>query len=245
MNGCGKCIWAAGGTGMLLEVQGLSAGYGEATVLEDISMTLDQGETLAVLGRNGVGKSTLMLTLMGHTRMQAGAIRWQGADLTRLPPAERARAGLGWVPQERDIFPSLTVEENLLVAKRPGELDLNAIYSLFPRLRERRRNMGDKLSGGEQQMLAIGRTLMTNPRLLLLDEPFEGLAPVIVDELEDTMLLLRQRYGFAIAIVEQHAEEVLRLSDRAIVLDRGRIVLQDSAAALLADFDRVRKWIAV
>jgi branched-chain amino acid transport system ATP-binding protein len=159
---------------MLLDVESLCAGYGEATVLENVSLALDQGETLAVLGRNGVGKSTLMLTLMGHTRMQGGAIRWQGADLTRLPPSERARAGLGWVPQERDIFPSLTVEENLLVAKRPGEFDLAAIYALFPRLRERRRNMGDKLSGGEQQMLAIGRTLMTNPRLLLLDEPFEG-----------------------------------------------------------------------
>ncbi len=165
--------------------------------------------------------------------------------MTRLPPSERARAGLGWVPQERDIFPSLTVEENLLVAKRPGEFDLAAIYALFPRLRERRRNMGDKLSGGEQQMLAIGRTLMTNPRLLLLDEPFEGLAPVIVDELEDTMQSLRERYGFAIVIVEQHAEDVLRLTDRAIVLDRGQIVLQDRSAALLADFDRVRKWIAV
>jgi branched-chain amino acid transport system ATP-binding protein len=230
---------------MLLEVEGLSAGYGEAVVLEDVSLALDEGECLAVLGRNGVGKSTLMLTLMGHTTMRGGAMRWAGTDLTRLAPSERSRAGLGWVPQERDIFPSLTVEENLLVARRPGELDLPTVYGLFPRLRERRRNMGDKLSGGEQQMLAIGRTLMTNPKLLLLDEPFEGLAPVIVDELEDTMQSLRQRYGFAIAIVEQHAEDTLRLSDRAIVLDRGQIVLQDSSAALLADFDRVRRWIAV
>ena len=228
----------------LLEVADLSAGYGDAIVLDGISLHLDQGECLAILGRNGVGKTTLMLTLMGHARIRAGTLRWHGADLARLPPAERSRAGLGWVPQERDIFPSLTVEENLLVAAQPGRMDLAAIYALFPRLRDRRRNMGDKLSGGEQQMLAIGRALMTNPRLLLLDEPFEGLAPVIVDELEDTMHRLR-RDGYAIAIVEQHAEDVLRLSDRAIVLDRGRIVLEGRSAALLEDFGQVRRWIAV
>ena len=230
---------------MLLEVRNLSAGYGEAVVLEDVSLTLEPGECLAVLGRNGVGKSTLMLTLMGHARQRGGAILWDGADIGRMPPAERSRAGLGWVPQERDIFPSLTVEENLLVARRPGEVDLQTAYGLFPRLKERRRNMGDKLSGGEQQMLAIGRTLMTNPRLLLLDEPFEGLAPVIVDEIEDTMARLRQRFGFAIAIVEQHAEDTLRLSDKAIVLERGRVVLADAAGPLLADFDQVRRFIAV
>ena len=230
---------------MLLEVNGLSAGYGDAVVLEDISLTLDNGECLAVLGRNGVGKSTLMLTLMGHARLRGGTLRWDGADLTRLPPAERARAGLGWVPQERDIFPSLTVQENLLVARRPGAIGLGTVFELFPRLRERRRNMGDKLSGGEQQMLAIGRTLMTNPRLLLLDEPFEGLAPVIVDELEDTMAKLRQGFGFAIVIVEQHAEDTLRIADKAVVLDRGRIVLAGPAPILLADFDSVRRWIAV
>ena len=229
---------------MLLEVEHLSAGYGDAVVLEDMSFTLDAGECLAVLGRNGVGKSTLMLTLMGHARQRGGVIRWNGRNM-RLPPSERARAGMGWVPQERDIFPSLTVEENLLVAGRPGEIDLQTVYGLFPRLGERRRNGGSKLSGGEQQMLAIGRTLMTNPRLLLLDEPFEGLAPVIVDEIEDTMARLRQRFGFAVAIVEQHAEDTLRLSDKAIVLERGRIVLADSAPALLADFDRVRRFIAV
>ena len=228
----------------LLEVAGLTAGYGEV-VLEDVSFTLDEGESLAILGRNGVGKSTLMLTLMGHTVRRSGTLRWQGGDLTRLAPSERSRAGLGWVPQERDIFPSLTVEENLLVAGRPGRVDLAAVYGMFPRLRERRRNMGDKLSGGEQQMLAIGRTLMTNPRLLLLDEPFEGLAPVIVDELEDTLQRLRARFGFAIAIVEQHAEDVLRLSDRAIILDRGRVVLEDRSSVLLGDFDRVRSWIAI
>jgi branched-chain amino acid transport system ATP-binding protein len=229
----------------LLEINALTAGYGEAVVLESISLAIDEGESLAILGRNGVGKTTLMLTLMGHTRQFGGEMRWDGTSFSHLPPSDRVPLGLGWVPQERDIFPSLTVEENLLVARRPGRFDLDGIYTLFPRLKERRRNMGDKLSGGEQQMLAIGRTLMTNPRLLLLDEPFEGLAPVIVEELEATLHTLRREHKFAIAIVEQHAEDALRLSDRAIVLDRGQIVLEDRAQALLDDFDRVRAWITV
>lgn len=230
---------------MLLELKGVTAGYGDATVLEDVTLQVAEGESLAILGRNGVGKTTLMLTVMGFTRMRGGSVNWDGVDISRLPTSERSRAGLGWVPQERDIFPSLTVEENLRVAARPGRMDLQAVYGLFPRLRERRRNMGDKLSGGEQQVLAIGRTLMTNPRLLLLDEPFEGLAPVIVDEIEDTMARLRTEFRFAIVIVEQHAEDVLQLSDRGAVLDRGRVVLEDRSEALLADFDRVRQWISV
>ena len=229
----------------LLEIDRLTAGYGDSVVLEDLSLVLDEGECLAILGRNGVGKTTLMLTLMGHTRMHGGALRWRAGDLAGMAPSERSRAGLGWVPQERDIFTSLSVEENLRIAQRPGEMDLSKVYELFPRLQERRRNMGDKLSGGEQQMLAIGRALMTNPSLLLLDEPFEGLAPVIVEELESTMQRLRDSFGFAIMVVEQHAADVLRLSDRAIVLDRGRIVLQGSSQALLADFDQVQRWIAV
>lgn len=230
----------------LLEVERLTAGYGEAVVLEDISLSVSEGECLAVLGRNGVGKTTLMLAIMAHARLFAGTLRWQERAFDRMPANERVRLGLGWVPQERDIFPSLTVEENLLVAhRRAGRFGLADIYQLFPRLRERRRNRGDKLSGGEQQMLAIGRTLMTDPRLLLLDEPFEGLAPVIVDELEDTLTRLRQKFGFAVVLVEQRAEEVLRLSDRAIVLDRGRIVLQGVSHALLADFGKVQTWIAV
>jgi len=230
---------------MLLELKGVTAGYNDATVLEDVTLHVAEDESLAILGRNGVGKTTLMLTVMGLTRMGAGSVNWDGVDISRLPTSERSRAGLGWVPQERDVFSSLTVEENLRVAARPGRMDLDAVYGLFPRLRERRRNMGDKLSGGEQQMLAIGRTLMTNPRLLLLDEPFEGLAPVIVDEIEDTMARLRTEFRFAIVIVEQHAEDVLRLSDRGAVLDRGRVVLEDRSEALLADFDRVRQWISV
>ncbi|MBP0495625.1 ABC transporter ATP-binding protein [Roseomonas indoligenes] len=229
----------------LLEVERLTAGYGEAVVLEEMSLSVDDGEGLAVLGRNGVGKTTLMLAIMGHARRLSGSLRWQGTEIGGTPAYQRARMGLGWVPQERDIFPSLTVEENLLVAGRPGAFGLKDAYDLFPRLKERRRNMGDKLSGGEQQMLAICRTLMTNPRLLLLDEPFEGLAPVIVEELEATLRRLRAEKGFATVIVEQHAEDALALSDRAIVLDRGKIVLEGRSADLLADFAQVRRWIAV
>jgi branched-chain amino acid transport system ATP-binding protein len=229
----------------LLEVEQLISGYGDAIVIEDMNFFLAEGESLAVLGRNGVGKSTLMLSLMGHIRHFGGRLRWKGKDISHCNPSERVHLGLGWVPQERDIFSSLTVEENLLVAQLDGRFGLDDIYKLFPRLKERRYNMGDKLSGGEQQMLAIGRTLMTNPHLLLLDEPFEGLAPVIVEELERTLSQLRCDYGFTVIIVEQRAEDALRLSDRAIVLDRGRIVLEGTSKQLLTDFDRVKEWIAV
>jgi branched-chain amino acid transport system ATP-binding protein len=199
-----------------------------------------------VLGRNGVGKTTLMLAIMAQAREFAGSLRWEGREFNALTTSQRVGLGLGWVPQERDIFPSLTVEENLLVAyRRGGRFDLDGIYRIFPRLKQRRRNMGDKLSGGEQQMLAIGRTLMTGPRLLLLDEPFEGLAPIIVEELEEILMNLRRQSGFAVIIVEQRAEDVLRLSDRAIVLDRGRIVLQGKSAELLADFEQVHRWLSV
>jgi len=229
----------------LLEVEALTAGYGDAVILEDISLSIDEGEGVAVLGRNGVGKTTLILAVMGHVRRFHGQLSWRGADFTGRPASERAGLGLGWVPQERDVFPSLTVEENLLVARLPGRFDIGEAYALFPRLQERRRNMGDKLSGGEQQMLAIARALMTNPRLLLLDEPFEGLAPTIVDELEDTISRLRRDFGFAFLIVEQHAEDALRLTDRAVVLDRGRIVLEGPSQDLFADFNRVQDWIAL
>ncbi len=229
----------------LLEVHGLTAGYGDAVVIDELSLALGENEGLAVLGRNGVGKTTLLLSLMGHTRQTGGRILWRGRDISREPASARSRLGIGWVPQERNIFPSLTVEENLRVAAAPGRYDLASVYALFPRLRERRRNMGDKLSGGEQQMLAIGRTLMANPRLLLLDEPFEGLAPVIVEELEATLARLRREEGFATLLVEQRAEDALRLSDRAIVLDRGRIVESGAAPELLADIATVQKWIAV
>ena len=167
----------------LLSLKGVTAGYGDALVLHDVSLEIPENGSLAVLGRNGVGKSTLLLTIMGYTQLRGGTVSWRGQDISRLPPHRRAAAGIGWVAQEREIFPSLSVEENLTVAARPGAWTLATVYKLFPRLDERRRNMGNQLSGGEQQMLAIARALMTNPALILLDEPFEGLAPVIVEEL--------------------------------------------------------------
>ena len=167
----------------LLAVEGVTAGYGDATVLEDVALTLDEGDSLALLGRNGMGKTTLLVTLMGLTRMRKGTLRWRGKDLVALPTHRRSRTGLGWVPQERYMFPSLTVEEHLTAVARPGPWNVARVYSTFPRLEERRANFGNQLSGGEQQMLAIARALMVNPALLLLDEPMEGLAPIIVQEL--------------------------------------------------------------
>jgi branched-chain amino acid transport system ATP-binding protein len=219
----------------LLTLHDVRAGYGESIVLDGISLELAEGGSLAVLGRNGVGKTTLLLTIMGFTRVAAGAIRWHGRDIVRIAPHRRARLGIGWVAQEREIFPSLTVEENLAVAARPGRWDLAAIYRLFPRLAERRRNMGNHLSGGEQQMLAIARALMTNPALLLLDEPLEGLAPIIVDELSDAIGRMMADEGTAIILVEQHTDLALSLTREAMVIERGTIALSGRSEALLAD----------
>ena len=216
----------------MLELEKLRAGYGDAVVLEDVSLKLDEGASLAVLGRNGVGKSTLLLTLMGFTRVHSGAIRFRGRDLTRVAPHRRAQAGIGWVAQEREIFPSLSVDENLLVAARPGRWDSGAVYRLFPRLQERRANMGNQLSGGEQQMLAIARALMTNPSLLLLDEPLEGLAPIIVEELASAMKNLQ---GTTMILVEQHTGIALSLTEDAVVVERGRIVHRARSAELARD----------
>ena len=180
-----------------LAFEGVSAGYGEAVVLDRLRFSLAEGRSLAILGRNGVGKSTLIETLMGNTRVMAGRVLWQGRDITRLPSHQRVRAGLGWVPQEREVFPSLTVEENLTVVARKGAWNLQRVYALFPRLRERRGNYGNQLSGGEQQMLAVGRALMTNPQLLLLDEPMEGLAPIIVEELAEAIRQMCAQEGLA------------------------------------------------
>jgi branched-chain amino acid transport system ATP-binding protein len=207
-----------------LVLDGVEAGYGETVVLEGISLDLPPGGTLAVLGRNGVGKTTLLLTIMGHTGLHAGHIRFAGRDISTLPPYRRARLGIGLVPQEREIFPSLTVEENLLVAAQPGAWSLARVYDLFPSLAERRRNRGNHLSGGEQQMLAIGRALMGNPALLLMDEPLEGLAPVIVDTLLAALGRLKREEHLALLLVEQHARIALEFADNAIVLDRGRVV---------------------
>jgi branched-chain amino acid transport system ATP-binding protein len=219
----------------LLALDDVRAGYGDAIVLDGIALAVAEGGSLALLGRNGVGKTTLLLTIMGFTRVSRGTIAWRGRDITRLAPHWRARDGLGWVAQEREIFPSLSVEENLLVAARPGRWDLAAIYGLFPRLRERRASRGNHLSGGEQQMLAIARALMTNPALLLLDEPLEGLAPIIVEELTDAIRRMTADEGTAFILVEQHAEVALSLTDEAVVIERGSIVHRARSQELLAD----------
>ncbi len=229
----------------LLAVDGLTAGYGESVVLEDISLSLAEGDSLALLGRNGVGKTTLLVTLMGLTRRHDGGIRWRGRDIAGLPTHLRANAGLGWVPQERYMFPSLTVEEHLTVVARPGEWNLKRIYEIFPRLLERRKNLGNQISGGEQQMLANARAVMTNPSLLLLDEPMEGLAPIIVQELMGVIRDLIGESGMAVIVVEQHARLALSLTGRAIVLDRGRIVHQSDSESLLNDPETLHRLVAV
>ena len=219
----------------LLALDDVRAGYGDAVVLDGITLSVPQRRSLAVLGRNGVGKSTLLLTIMGFTRVSRGAVIWRGRDITRAAPHWRARNGLAWVAQEREIFPSLSVEENLLVAARPGRWDLEAVYRLFPRLNERRASRGNHLSGGEQQMLAIARALMTNPMLLLLDEPLEGLAPIIVEELTAAIRRMTADEGTAFVLVEQHAELALSLTEEAIVLERGSIVHRARSQELLKD----------
>lgn len=219
----------------LLRLDNVSAGYGEGRVLEDISFALQEGESVALLGRNGVGKSTLLLTLMGLTQLHGGAMQWRGGDLARMPTYLRAHAGLGWVPQERLVFPSLTVEEHLTVVARPGLWTLEKVYGIFPRLLERRANRGNQLSGGEQKMLAIARALMVNPQLLLLDEPMEGLAPIIVQELTRIIGALIKEQGMAVIVVEQHARLALALTGRVIVLDRGRVVHDSASRELLED----------
>lgn len=229
----------------LLALDKVTAGYGESIVLEDVSFTMNEGDSLALLGRNGVGKTSLLVTLMGLTRLHKGSIRWGGADIARVPTYQRSRSGLGWVPQERHMFPSLTVEEHLTVVARPGPWNLAKIYEIFPRLHERRANMGNQLSGGEQQMLAIARALMINPRILLLDEPMEGLAPIIVQELVRVIRRLVAEEGMSVIVVEQHARLALSLTSRAIVLDRGRIVHDSDSASLLADGEKLDRLVAV
>ena len=228
-----------------LKLSGVTAGYGETIVLEDISLDLPAGGTLALLGRNGVGKTTLLATIMGHTRLHSGSIRFADREISVLAPFRRARLGIGFVPQEREIFPSLTVAENLVVAGRPGRWSLDRIYDFFPSLAERRQHRGNQLSGGEQQMLAIGRALMGNPSILLMDEPLEGLAPVIVDALLAGLDRLEREDDLGLLLVEQHARLALELAQQAIVLDRGAIVFSGPSRELLAAPDRLAGLITV
>ena len=233
----------SGAAGLVLTE--VSAGYGETIVLEGISLVLSPGQTLTVLGRNGVGKTTLLATIMGHTRLHGGGIRFAGVEIAALPPYRRARLGIGFVPQEREIFPSLTVEENLTVAERPGRWTLARVYEFFPSLAGRRRNQGNQLSGGEQQMLAIARALMGNPTLLLMDEPLEGLAPVIADALLAGLGRLKQEDDLALLLVEQHAQLGLNLAENAVVLDRGAIIFAGSSRELIDAPERLNALMGV
>ncbi len=229
----------------LLHVDNLRAGYGEAVVLPDMTLRLEDGEVLALLGRNGTGKTTLINSIVGATRRFSGTIRLGGTDLTPLRSDQRARVGIGWVPQERNIFRSLTVEENMTAVAQPGPWDVERVYTMFPRLKERRRNFGNQLSGGEQQMLAIGRALTLNPKVLLLDEPTEGLAPIIVDELLAALGAITRAGGICSIIVEQNAHKILRLADRVVILDRGTIVHEAASAALQADGAPLERFLGI
>jgi len=230
---------------LLLGVSGLVSGYGDAIVIDGIDLELRQGQSMAVLGRNGVGKTTLLNSIVGVTHRQRGSITLAGRDITRLTPEQRAHAGIGWVPQERNIFRSLTVTENLTAVARAGPWTPERAFELFPRLRERSRNLGGQLSGGEQQMLAIARALMLNPTLMLLDEPTEGLAPIIIDELMRTLTRLVRQDGMSMLIVEQHAQRLLGLTHQAVILERGRVVWRGKSAALAADTETLETYLGV
>src|SRR5690349_11266401 len=243
---CARFIWASANMAeTLLKIDNATAGYGDAVVLHGISLDVSEHGSLALLGRNGVGKSTLLMTIMGYTQLRSGRVVWKGQDISRLSPNRRAVNGIGWVAQEREIFPSLSVEENLTVASRAGPWGLDAIFKLFPRLAERRRNMGNQLSGGEQQMLAIARALTTNPALMLLDEPFEGLAPVIVDELIAALKLMLSDRKIAIILVEQHTDIALELTAEAIVLERGAVAHRAPSAQLQKDTATLERLVGL
>jgi branched-chain amino acid transport system ATP-binding protein len=229
----------------LLAIENLRAGYGEAVVLAQISLTIPEGQSLALLGRNGMGKTTLVNSIVGVTRYRGGTIRLGGRDITNLRADQRAHAGVGWVPQERNIFKSLTVHENLTAVARPGPWTTEKVYAMFPRLAERRRNLGNQLSGGEQQMLAVGRALILNPRIILLDEPLEGLAPIIVDELLAALRRIIREEGLSAILVEQNAKKILGVTDRAAIIERGGIVHEAASATLATDAAVLEKYLGV
>jgi branched-chain amino acid transport system ATP-binding protein len=228
-----------------LELRRVSAGYGDTVVIEDVDLTLTPGECLSVIGRNGVGKTTLLATIMGHTTLHSGDVVLDGRNLSTVPSYQRALAGIGFVPQEREIFPSLTVRENLDIGARPGHWTLPRVFELFPRLQERLGNMGNQLSGGEQQMLSIARALLTNPEVLLMDEPTEGLAPVLVDTLIDVLAKLRAESALSIILVEQNSRVAFAFSPRTVILDKGRIVYDGYSEPLRADPERLAKLIGI
>jgi branched-chain amino acid transport system ATP-binding protein len=229
----------------VLRIERLTAGYGEAIVLHELSLSLPQGQSLALLGRNGMGKTTLINSIVGVTTYFAGRISLLDRDLAGLRPDQRAHAGVGWVPQERNIFKSLTVEENLTAVARPGAWTLERIYQLFPRLGERRRNLGNQLSGGEQQMLAVGRALILNPRLVLLDEPLEGLAPILVEELLAALRRIIRQEGTSAILVEQNAQKVLAVTDRAAIIERGLLVHEAPSSELAANRPVLESYLGV
>jgi branched-chain amino acid transport system ATP-binding protein len=229
----------------LLSLDCLRAGYGEAVVLAEISLSLDEGQSLALLGRNGMGKTTLINSIVGVTRYRGGVIRLAGRDITRLPPEQRALAGVGWVPQERNIFRSLTVQENLTAVALPGPWSPQKVYDMFPRLGERKSNLGNQLSGGEQQMLAVGRALVLNPKIVLLDEPLEGLAPIIVEELLAALNRIIRQEGTSAILVEQNPQKILGVTDRAVILERGAIVHAAASATLRADRSALETYLGV
>jgi branched-chain amino acid transport system ATP-binding protein len=229
----------------LLALEALRAGYGEAVVLPNLSLRLDEGQVLALLGRNGTGKTTLINSIVGVTRRFGGSVTLAGHDITAMRPDQRARAGIGWVPQERNIFRSLTVEENMTAVSQPGPWTVARVYEMFPRLKERRGNFGNQLSGGEQQMLAIGRALVLNPKVLLLDEPTEGLAPIIVEELLAALGRITRSGGICSIIVEQNAQKILGLADRVVILERGAIVHEAASDSLKADPSVLERHLGV
>jgi branched-chain amino acid transport system ATP-binding protein len=229
----------------VLKLQQVSAGYGEAVVLRAISLSLPEGQSMALLGRNGMGKTTLINTIVGVTRYRGGRITLDGRDITALRPDQRAHAGIGWVPQERNIFKSLTVEENLTAVARPGAWTVGKVYEMFPRLKERRQNLGSQLSGGEQQMLAIGRALILNPRVMLLDEPLEGLAPILVEELLAALQRIIREEKISAILVEQNAKKILGIVDRAVIIERGGIVHDSDSLSLRNDQATLETYLSV